>query len=110
MIYFKPFQLQEILKLIYLLSEDTGFTFEELYYRSTMNRILLLKKVKDEIIEERNKAQEDAQEDAKKGKGVGNMVGSTKFSGNSMSSIKSMASKMGVSIPSMPSMPGIPHL
>lgn len=94
------------------MSEDTGFTFEELYYRSTMNRILLLKKVKDEIIEERNKAlfQEDAQEDAKKGKGVGNMVGSTKFSGNSMSSIKSMASKMGVSIPSMPSMPGMPHL
>lgn len=73
------------------MSEDTGFTFNELYGMS-MSRLLMMKDIKDQIIEERNKAQEEAQEQAKS-----NKVSPSSFSA---SSIKSLASKYGVSMPS----------
>ena len=52
----------------------------------------MMKDIKDQIIEERNKAQEDAQEQAKS-----NQISPSSFSA---SSIKSLASKYGVSMPS----------
>lgn len=103
MIYFKPFQTQEILKLIYLLSEDTGFTFTELYHMR-MELLMGLKNVKDQIIEERNKAQEEAQEKAS---------GSSSHMPPGMSSMMSQASSMMSSVKSgsfhMPSMSSL-HL
>ena len=54
----------------------------------------MLKDVKDQIIEERNKAQEEAEA---KQSGAGTKLSSNSFSA---SSIKSLASKYGVSVPS----------
>lgn len=58
----------------------------------SMSRLLMMKDIKDQIIEERNKAQEDAQEQAKS-----NQISPSSFSA---SSIKSLAAKYGVSVPS----------
>lgn len=72
-------------------------TFTELW-NMTMSRLLMLKQIKDDIIEERNKAQEDAEK--------GSSTGTNKIStSTSMSQIKSLASKYGISMPS-----GMPHL
>lgn len=92
MIYFKPFQTQEILRLIYLLSEDTGFTFTELYHMR-MEILLGLKNTKDKIIEERNKAQEEQQQKSSPSVSTSSM----------MSQAKSMMSSAGSSF-HMPSM------
>jgi len=75
------------------LSEDTGFTFDELFHMR-MDYLMMLKDVKDQIIEERNKAQEEAEA---KQSGAGTKLSSNSFSA---SSIKSLASKYGVSMPS----------
>ena len=74
-------------------------TFTELW-NMTMGRLLMLKQIKDDIIEERNKAQEEAE---KNGGGTNKISASS-----SMSQVRSLASKYGVSMPSMPS--GMPHL
>ena len=74
-----------------------------------MDELMLLKGVKDDIIEERRKAEEDAQEDAK-----GKAPNVSKFTSgqNVNSTISSLASKYGLpsgSLPriSMPSLSGL---
>lgn len=72
-------------------------TFTELW-SMTMSRLLMLKQIKDDIIEERKKAQEDAEKSSSTG-GTNTISASS-----SMSQVKSLASKYGISMPS-----GMPH-
>lgn len=68
----------------------------------TMDKLLLLKKAKDGVIEERNKAQEEEQERQRNGAGAMKTpsTGSMPSSASSaMASAKAMASKYGVSLP-----------
>lgn len=61
-----------------------------------MDRLMLLKKIKDEIIEDRNKAQEEARENNKNGRHTPSVP-----SVSMPSSVQSLASKYGVSLPNV---------
>ena len=57
-----------------------------------MDYLMMLKNIKDEIIEERQKAQDEAEQQAQSGTSYSNSF--------STSSLQSMASKYGVKLPS----------
>lgn len=87
--------------MIYLLSEDTGFTFSELFHMR-MELLIGLKNVKDSLIEERNKAQEKAQSEGGSSNPMAHLP-------PGMSSMMSKVSSMSPSSFKMPSMPAFPH-
>ena len=88
MIYFRPFKIQELLKLLLLLSEDTGMGYYELMH-TRMEILLGLKKQKDLIIEERDKNQKTEGDNSDVS--TSSLLSQAQRSVPSMSSIRSMA-------------------
>jgi len=99
MIYLAPWELQDLLRLLYLLSKETGFGYEEMM-RMPSHILLSLWNAKKGVIEEQNKAEKEAYDKQSNGQDLKNMNPASM-----MSQAKSMLPpmpKMGnMSMPSM---------
>jgi len=93
MLYWRPCAIKDLLTLIYLLSEKTGFGYEEIM-RAPAHEVIGLWGAKKEVLEERAKEQE------KQNKTEGQNVPTV---ASVMSQAKSMQSSKTPSMPRMPS-------
>ena len=93
MIYLRPLEIRELLKLQFLLSEKTGFGYEEMQ-KMPMHILMGLWNAKRGVLEDRSKEQEK-QQGASSGAGQ---------NAPNMGSMMGMAKSMMPSAPSLPSM------